>query len=505
MDVTHQNDKDWILGVQTRLYQWSRDHPGETYRDLWGWVTDPRNLRWAWRTIASNRGRRTPGIDGMTVADITREVGVEAFLRGLRAELRNGGYRPAPSRRKWIPKPGKKGRFRPLGIPTIRDRVVQCAVKQILEPLFEARFWQVSYGFRPGRGCHGALEHIRQTIRPRRRGADGRRHEAPYQWVIEGDIEGCFDRIDHHHLMERVRLTVADHRVNRLILRFLKAGVLEDFKYNPTHTGTPQGGVISPLLANIALSVIEERYSRWVRRTKGVRGTWADPARGAAYARQKDRKDGRPVFYPVRYADDFVVLVSGSEQDALAEKQALADWLEETAGLRLSPEKTRVTALREGFAFLGCRVRLKWDDRFGLHARIEIPQGPIRDLRHRIKGVTGRQTLLRPLPSILREINPVLRGWSAYYRHCIGAKSILNRMDWYVNQRLWLWLRAKHKGRAGKSLARMKRPSRDNPRRRVWQEDGHEQYLMARRPVVRFELNWMRKPDFARVPGEPDA
>lgn len=505
MDMKHQTDKDWILGVQRKLYQWSRENPAEPYCELWGWITHPHNLRCAWNSVTSNRGRKTPGIDGKTSENIARDIGVDQFLHDLRESLRNGSYRPSPSRRKWIPKPGKRGKFRPLGIPTIADRVVQSAVKQILEPIFEARFWQVSYGFRPGRGCHGALEHIRQAIRPRTRGADGKHHEAPYQWVIEGDIEGCFDNIDHHQLMVRIRKAVTDRKVNRLILRFLKAGVMEDFKYSPTRSGTPQGGVISPLLANISLSVIEERYSRWVYRTEGTRGTLTNPTKGGANARWRDRKAGQPVFSPVRYADDFVVLVSGTEQDALAEKQALAEWLEQTAGLKLSPEKTRVTELTKGFIFLGCRVRLKWDDRFGLHARIEIPKGPIRGLRHRIKEVTTRRMLLRSLHSILREINPVLRGWSAYYRYCIGAKPILADLDWYVNQRLWLWMRGKHKGLPGKKLATMKRPSRKHPRRKVWMEDGTEQFLMSRQPVVRFELNWMKKPEFAKISGEPDA
>ena len=209
--------------------------PTEPYRDLWNWVTDPRNLRCAWRSIATNKGKRTSGVDGETVESIVSRLGVDAFLDGLRNELRQRSYCPSPARRVWIPKRGKPGKFRPLGIPTVADRVVQCAVKQVLEPIFEARFWHVSYGFRPGRGCHGALEHIRQTIMPRNKvEADGKRHAAPYQWVIEGDIEGCFDNIDHHLLMNRVRRAVADRRVNRLIVGFLKAGVLEDFIYSPS-------------------------------------------------------------------------------------------------------------------------------------------------------------------------------------------------------------------------------------------------------------------------------
>ena len=247
MDTDQRADRAWLLGVQRKLYQWSREHPGETYRELWNWVTDIRNLRCAWNRVSQNRGHRTPGIDGQTVGKIRRRLGEEAFLEGLRCELRAGAFTPSPCRRKLIPKVGKPGQFRPLGIPTVTDRVVQCAVKQLLEPIVEARFWHVSYGFRPGRGCHGALEHIRMAMRPRRRNdADGKRHDPPYQWVIEGDIKGCFDHIDHHLLMNRVRRHCGDRKVNRLLVQFLKAGVLAEDQFLRTDAGTPQGGIMTP-------------------------------------------------------------------------------------------------------------------------------------------------------------------------------------------------------------------------------------------------------------------
>ena len=194
VDSDYQIDQIWLLGVQRKLYQWSQANPNESYRDLWNWLTDIRNLRCAWRRVARNKGKRTAGIDGQTVGSISRKMGECAYLEQLRNNLRAGKYHPRPCRRKLIPKPGKPGQFRPLGIPTVTDRVVQSAVKQLLEPILEARFWHISYGFRPGRRCHGALEHIRMAIRPRRVSkADGKRHEIPYQWVIEGDIKGCLD------------------------------------------------------------------------------------------------------------------------------------------------------------------------------------------------------------------------------------------------------------------------------------------------------------------------
>src|SRR5918996_105592 len=179
---------------------------------------------------------------------------------GVASPPTSGNARPAST--------GKPGKYRPLGIPTVKDRVVQSAVLDIIEPVFEADFAHTSYGFRPGRGCHGALEHIRRAIQPMRRGEDGRRTTPPYQWAIEGDIKGCFDHIDHHLLMDRIRLRIRDRKVTRLITSFLKAGVLEDMSYLRTDAGTPQGGIISPLLCNVALSVIEQHYARWVDRNR---------------------------------------------------------------------------------------------------------------------------------------------------------------------------------------------------------------------------------------------
>ena len=277
---------------------------------------------------------------------------------------------------------------------TVKDRIVQCAVKQIIEPLFEATFWHVSYGFRPGRSCHGALEHIRMAMRPRNPAEGGKRKTFPCQWVIEGDIKGCFDHVSHYQVLERIRRRSGDRKVNRLIWSFLKAGVLAEDQFIRTDAGTPQGGNLSPLIANVALSVIEERYERWVHHRKKLQARrTCDGIEAASLARSNDRKSGRPVFFPIRYADDFVVLVSGSHEDARREKEALARYLKETADLDLSEEKTRITSVEKGFEFLGHRIRMKWDDRYGFSPRIEIPKQKVLDIRYRIKQLTTRRTV----------------------------------------------------------------------------------------------------------------
>ncbi len=504
VDSDHQASA-WLLSVQRKLYQWSKANPSETYRELWNWVTDPRNIRCAWRRVASNRGRRTPGIDGVTVRTICRDQGEDAFLAELREDLRIGRYRPSPCRRRLIPKRGKPGEFRPLGIPTIRDRVVQSAVKQIAEPIFEAGFWHVSYGFRPGRGCHGALEHIRMTMRPRATAHDGRRRTTPYQWAIEGDIKSCFDRIDHHRLMDRVRTRLADRKVTKLLYQFLKAGALSEEQFHRTDAGTPQGGIVSPLLANIALSVIEERYERWVNHlTKRRSIRKSDGMKAAMNARTSDRLAGRAVFFPIRYADDFVILVSGTCEEATAEKNALAELLRERIGLEMSPEKTKITALTDGFNFLGHRARIRWDHRFGFTPRIEIPKTKVLDLRHRLKKLAGRDRLHLSLRRLLRDLNPILRGWGNFYRFCTNAKRTLGQIDWYVGDLVWRWMRKKHPKATVRWISRH-RGLASQGRRLVWRAGDDEQYLVSRLPVMRFRRGWMKEPDFATALGEPGA
>ena len=292
----------FILDMQRKLYRWSAADPDERFADLFNVVCDRGTLVHAWQRLARNRGSNTPGSDRLTRKKVEeRPDGVAGFLEDIRQDLRRGTYQPQPVRQRLIPKPGKPGQFRPLGIPTLKDRLVQMALKLVLEPIFEADFYPTSYGFRPGRSTHDALARVRHKLNPTSAGPSRTRY------MIEGDIKGCFDAIDHHVLMDRVRCRIRDRKVLRLVLAFLKADIMIEGNRRHPVTGTPQGGIISPLLANVYLTAIDERYRRWVPNPR-------DKTRERAQQRlQSDYKRGRPGFYVVRYADDFVVLVQGTQ------------------------------------------------------------------------------------------------------------------------------------------------------------------------------------------------
>lgn len=510
--VALQSDKDWIRNVQRKLYTRSKNDLDYVFAKLWGLVTDPCNLRVAFARVARNKGHRTAGVDGITVRRIVHEGGDEFLLR-LRAELRAGSYRPSPVRRVLIPKVGQPGKSRPLGIPTVKDRIVQAAMKHVMEPIFEADFYPVSYGFRPGKAVHGALEHLRLLLRPKEAGSAAERR-LPYQWAIEGDIKGCFDHIDHHGLMVRVRRRISDPKVNRLIVAFLKAGVLIEQQFARSDVGTPQGGILSPLLANIALGVIEEQYERhvWPRRTPTVRTETTEIQRRARYSRDIDRRRGRIVCFPVRYADDFIILVGAApgfgdcdrvQEAAHQEKEKLARVLKEQLGLDLSEHKTLITPVTSAMRFLGHHVRVR---RHPGHRRLVstalIPKDRSKQLRQRIKDLFGRHTIGRTLEDRLQKLNPMIRGWCNFYRHAWGAKRLFAALDSYIWWTILRWLKKKHSNASMRSLRALYGWRKPGGRALRWRDGTTVPFEAALVRVRHFELGWQKDPSFARTSAE---
>ena len=507
MYVATQLDKSWLQVEQRRLYERSRNNPAYVFRKLWGLVTDPRNLRVAIARVARNKGARTAGVDGFTVKKALG-LGVDAYVQDLRSELRAGVYRPSPVRRVLIPKAGQLGKFRPLGIPTVKDRVVQAAMKNILEPVFEADFYPVSYGFRPGKAVHGALEHLRMLLRPKDIETESERR-LPYPWAIEGDIKGCFDNIDHHGLMNRVRRRIGDAKVNRLVVAFLKAGVLSEEQFLRTDSGTPQGGILSPLLANIALSAIEERCERhvWPRRTPTLQTEDERILRRAQLARAYDRKRGRVLFFPIRYADDFIILVSaphGPEQSRRAEeaanheKVALATALRDTLHLELSETKTLVTPVTKTLRFLGHHVRVRpHPSHRRMVSTAVIPKDRTQRLREHIKRQFGPKGRSRTLGEHLHALNLVLRGFCNFYRHAWGAKRVFRALDHYLWWSILRWVQKKH-GRAYRKVVASRYGWRKPDGRQLrWRDGDVLPFEMSRVRVRPFQLGQQTPPKFA--------
>ena len=411
-----------VSEMQAKLHRWAVADPGRRFDDLFNFVCDPATLVAAFGRVAGNRGARTPGIDGLTAADVEEIVGVGGFLDDLRADLKTGLFRPLPVRERLIPKPGGTGKVRRLGIPVIADRVVQAALKLVLEPIFEADFEPVSYGFRPRRRAQDAIAEIHHF------GTKG------YRWVLDADIEACFDRIDHVALMEKVRSRIKDKRVLALVKSFLKAGLLTELgEYEDTHTGTPQGGILSPLLANIALSVLDEH----------LHGPWKpDGTMSTEYRRAHRRAQQLPTWRMVRYADDFVVMVHGTRRHVEALREEIAQVLT-PMGLQFSAAKTQVVHLSDGFDFLGFRIQRRRKRGTNKdYVYTFIGQRPIRSLKAKIRALTHR-TSQQDLGFVLTRLNQVMHGWASYFKHAV-AKNIFSMLDNFTWWRIIRMLRVRH-------------------------------------------------------------
>jgi RNA-directed DNA polymerase len=406
----HRPMVDKVRQLQRRLWVAAKRSPERRFHALLDRIYR-RDVLWeAWRRVKANRG--AAGVDRETL-DRVEQYGVERMLNELHDGLRAGSYRPQPVLRRYIPK--ADGRQRPLGIPTVRDRVAQMATTIVLEPIFEADFRSSSFGFRPKRSATQALETLRVH------GARGGNH------VLDADIRDYFGSIDHSKLLTLVGLRISDRRVLKLLRQWLAAGVMEDREWRATVTGTPQGGVISPLLSNIYLHVLDR--------------VWEDRCAHLGTL--------------VRYADDFVVMCDTKAQ--VMEARHRVSTVLTRLGLELHPEKTRLVDLSrggEGFDFLGCHLHKRmsgpmWER---THRRVYFlqrwpSQRAMARVRARVRGLTRRARCHTDLRTVIADLNPVLRGWGQYFRTGNAAVKFI-QLDRYVEARLYRLLRQ----RAGSRL-----------------------------------------------------
>ena len=399
--------REKVRQLQRQLWAAAKRAPGRRFHALYDHIWRDDILREAWRRVRSKGG--AAGVDNQTLCDVEQR-GVDLFLEELGTELRTGQYASQVVRRQYIPK--ADGKKRPLGIPTVRDRVVQMAAKLVLEPIYEADFLPCSYGFRPKRSTTMALETLREL------GKTG-------HYVLDADIRNYFGSIDHEKLMKLLGQRISDRRMLKLLRKWLEAGVMEDGVVRMTLAGTPQGGVISPLLSNIYLHVLDVL---WTRHSTSL-GTL------------------------VRYCDDFVVMCRTRKDCELAEMRIKV--ILKRLSLELHPDKTRRVELydgKQGFDFLGCHLRKRLSGRLWAQVRKRLyylqrspSQRSMLRIRQRLKELTPRSRCHTDVREVIEDLNPVLRGWGNYFRTGNAARQFCS-IDYFVVDRLRR-LRIKRKGR----------------------------------------------------------
>ena len=419
------------IEMQKKLSQWAIENPTETRRDLYNLLCLEIWLRVAHHSVNTNQGRETAGIDGESMSNFNGDL--DGNLEELRKQLEAKTFEPQPVRRVYIPKP--HGKKRPLGIPGIRDRIVQEALRMILEPIWEADFSQHSYGFRPNRSTYDAISYLSNRL-------SGYNAES-YQWIIESDISSYFETIPHRRLIKAIKKRVADRNIRDLLWKFLRAGVMYRGNFSETLTGPPQGGIISPLLANIYLHELDKYMeSKYLKLSD--------------YQRIKRRQQGKGNYLYVRYADDFVVLCNGTRAEAQKFKEELGELLS-NMGLTLSEEKTKITHITEGFTFLGYRIIREIGTTGKMVIKVEIPDKAIKKFKDMVRRILAPNTSNESVNAKISALNNFTRGWCQYYCCTSSPSMAFNKLTPELYWGMAHWLGRKYKTSMPNIMQRFKK------------------------------------------------
>ena len=454
-----------VREMQRKLAKWSSEDKDRRFDRILRMISHPQWLREAAEKTLNSPGSRTPGVDGVTGERFEREF--ERHLSELRATLLDGSYRPLPVRRIYIPK--QNGKLRPLGIPTLRDRIVQRAMVMAMEPIWESDFHNLSFGFRPGRNVHQAVHMVTLNLTDCGSKNSETENRTKGRWVIEGDIASFFDKVHRRRLIRCVKQRIRDRRFIRLLWRFLRAGHVDLRLFQITTEGVPQGGVVSPLLSNIVLNELD-RYleSKYLgAMTRNQRRGWNTSIQKRTPIAVREARTWRPCVSYARYADDFVVIVKGSRHHAEAIREELRAFLNEELSLTLNMEKTRVTHVNDGFVFLGHRIIRKRGDQQQMRPVTGIPQEKLQRLSNELtKLLSGNHHI--SAVAMIECLNRKTTGWTAFYRHATYTAKVYQKIDAVLFWKMAHWLGRKYRCSIPELLRRWYRPSSLRGGVRTW-------------------------------------
>lgn len=437
-----------ISEMQCKLATWSAADKERKFDRLLRLIANPVWLAEAARVTLSSSGAKSPGIDGVNKS--TLEPILTTELECIRTQLLSGEYQPAPARRVYIPK--AKGKLRPLGIPTLRDRIVQRAMLMAMEPIWESDFHRDSYGFRPQRSVHHAIRAVKVQL------TDNTYNKG--RWVIEGDLASYFDTVHHRLLMRCVRRRIRDKRFLDLLWRFITAGHVDGGLFRASSNGVPQGGVISPLLSNIMLhefdAYLEVNYL--CLKARNHRYAWNAGVRQGKPAAIRENRQLKPTVSYCRYADDFVVIVKGTKRDAEAIREEYRQFLEGQLKLTLNMEKTHITHVNDGFVFLGHRIIRKRGPTGVMRPVSTIPHEKSRGFAHRLTTQLSGNYHMNKI-DMMDSLNRQLAGWANFYQYTDYSARVYQHLDRIVFWKFAHWLARKFRVSI-KSLIRryVKRP-----------------------------------------------